>query len=182
MASAHCAMYVRAIRLSVGKSGFVELVYKGSPSDPVWSGTDNDHYPNAEGFVILHSYPEGLPNILPHVSSGLNESDVRQLNNPKLLQLAESAGLKGSLSWLCEFITSGGIIPTGALVPDHQLTSKSRGWDEVRKIGVSNRTYDLPFMRPSNDMEFEVFWGLPTAVEQDRISREARIVTASTIR
>jgi hypothetical protein len=55
MSSKHCSMYVRAIRLSVGRSGFVEMVYKGSPSDPMWTTTDNDHYPNADGLVILRS-------------------------------------------------------------------------------------------------------------------------------
>ena len=56
MSNKYCALYVRAVKLSVGRSGFVEMVYKGSPTDPIWSGTDNDHYPNADGlshFTVL---------------------------------------------------------------------------------------------------------------------------------
>ena len=47
------------VQLVIGKSHFIEAKFKGSPSDPVWIGSDDGTYPGAEGFVILRSYPKG---------------------------------------------------------------------------------------------------------------------------
>src|SRR5690348_16820313 len=40
----HSELYARAIRFTTGKSGFVEMHYKGSPSNPVWRGDDDEKY------------------------------------------------------------------------------------------------------------------------------------------
>ena len=63
--TAHNPSSVRAMHLAIGKSNFIEMKYKGSPSDHFWKGSDDDTYRDSEGLVILRSYPVGVPSIVP---------------------------------------------------------------------------------------------------------------------
>ena len=92
--------------------------------------------------------------------TSLGDADIRALSHPYIVELAESAGLGGSLNWLCEYIATKKM-PIQGDVPDHELTKKNSGWGEVKRVGVATRTFNVPFIRPEKDMEFEDFWGLP---------------------
>lgn len=102
------------------------------------------------------------------------------MSHSYLVELATSAGLSGSLSWLCEYIATEKV-PIQGDVPETELTKKNLGWGEVKRVGVGSRTFNVPFMRPNVDMDFDEFWGMPEEVKVDLVAREERIRTSTTI-
>jgi hypothetical protein len=176
--TSHTEMYVRALKFEVGKSGFVEMKVKGSPSNPVWKGVGeaDERYPDAEGFVILKSYPPGIPCVLPkeYTWSKMHaKANIRQFANHKMLETAESVGLQRSLKWLCQVIETA-TLPTKPLPPDTHVPPKAQGWGQVEVIGVSDRTYNLPIVRPLTCSHHE-FFDLTEELEAHRLSRIERL-------
>ena len=94
-----------------------------------------------------------------------------------MLDVASSAGLEGSLTWLCEYVKTG-IMPTRGLIPDDSVTEKERGWGTVELVGAKNRTCHIPFTRPVEGLSFEEFFGLPKELENERVERVQRLETA----
>ena len=61
------------------------------------------------------------------------------------------------------------------------MTKKNSGWGEVKRVGVATRTFDVPFIRPDVNMEFEDFWGVPEEVREDIVARTERVRTSTMI-
>jgi len=165
MASGSSELYVRAIKLQMGPSQKVEMMYKGSPSNTKWLGlTEPDpRYPRAEGFVILNDIPEGSPDIL---ESSVPQEVIRQvkrsLQHPNLIDFVQANELAGGLAWLAQTIE--GKLPTRGLSENPPM-SKSVNFGKIEVVGVGNRTIDLPIIRPERITQEKMFV-LPLALLQ----------------
>ena len=171
--TSHSPLYVRAFKFKIGKSNFVEMTYKGSPSNPVWCNSPADIY-GADGLVILKSYPTEVPNIPPNPPHKMGDGHIRHFGQKNVVDMAASADLAGSMQWLTEIVVTG-LVPTRGEVPPKSCPMKARGWDVVEKVGYGNRTFNTPFIRPNNRMDFEDFFCLPSEVAAELKARQDRI-------
>lgn len=178
-ASAASELYVRAIKLEYGPSGTVELKYKGSPANPEWGGLDepDDVFPDAQGFVIMPTFPIGTPDVSKPVE-GDKKVEVekkiakvqKDLRHTKIIDAASVCGLSDSLEWLSEMME--GTMPTGGLT-QRPIVSKSSNFGSVEVVGVEPRTIDLPIVRPEKMTHDEMFM-LPPSVREAVAQREEK--------
>lgn len=170
----HSELYVRAIKIEIGPSTHVELRYKGSPSNPDWSGIDeiDDLYPEAEGFVMLKSYPSGAPAVLPAtVDPDFVRTVRKDLSHSQVIEVARSCQMESSLEWLKQM--AEGTIPTQG-VTRNAVMSKVANFGSVEVVGVNPRTIDLPIIRPS-DMTLTQMFQLPDENLQAQLDRQHRL-------
>jgi len=154
--TANCDLYVRAIKLEMGPSGQVEMLYKGSPSNANWGGLSeiDDMYPTAKGFVLLVTLPEGSPEVVvSRVAHTVIQKVQHDLKHAKL-QTAEACSLGDSLQWLEQAIC--GPIPTNGLT-QNSVVSKCANFGVVESVGVPPRLYDLPIIRPVKKTPSQMF-------------------------
>jgi len=95
---------------------------------------------------------------------------THELRDHKLVELATSCGLP----WLESMIA--GKIPTLGLTRN-PIASKCVNFGTVETIGVANRTYDLPIIRPTKQSQEEMF-KLPDESLEGIRQRQHRLDTA----
>lgn len=129
----------------------IELVF--GPVGHTHNGNDSVH--NCH-IVILTSYPEGIPDILKStIDPDVVQKVVRDLAHSSLIDLTESAGLRGGLTWLRQVMTDGAIPTQG---PTRNLcVSRSAHFGSVEVVGVGDRLIDLPIVRPLLMTKEEMF-------------------------
>lgn len=174
-ATVHSELYVRAIKMEVGPSGLVEMVYKGSPANPEWAGLDkpDDLYPTATGFVLLTSFPEGSPDVIsPTLDPEKVRTVKRDLCHARIVDLARACEMENSLDWLKE-VMENGTIPSGGLTR-RKIVSKIDHFGSVEVVGIHPRIVDLPIIRPTKLTQTEMF-KLPVETLQEEHDRRRRL-------
>jgi hypothetical protein len=92
-----------------------------------------------------------------------------------MVRAAKSAQLSGSLEWLCE-IAETGVMPTNGPVDESHVSQKALGWGgRVENIGVGDRTFDLPIIRPKESVG--QLFDLPKELLSDLLARRELLQT-----
>lgn len=179
-ATGHSDNYVRAVKFETSSSGMIEMHFKGSPTNPHWSGleTPDEKYPSSDGFVILDSYPTTTPSVLGHLGlSKYPELKKKTFAGEKMAERASSVGLEGSPQWLVDALSQGTLPTHGPTV--HDIPDRAKGYGTVESVGARNRLIDLPIVR-CIDQEYQEMFSLPTEAEQDRLQRLDRLSRVTT--
>ena len=164
------SLYVRAFRFFRNVENMVEMVIKGSPSNPTWYGVNS--VAGAPGFRMLKSCPEGSPFLVPQKKRTVNPKYVNRLRSQKV---ADYCRYNGRLPMHAVLIEMGEKI----MVPSEGRLSQAEwtelppyrqknlvGYTTIEKIGLKETGYwyVVPFIRPNPEI-MKNFWNLPGVVE-----------------
>ena len=82
--------YVRAFRFFKNDDNVVEMVIKGSPSNPVWYGVNS--VPGTAGFHMLKCSPEGSPRLLRQKKKSINPTYMKGIKSEHMVEFCQRNG------------------------------------------------------------------------------------------
>ena len=163
-------LYVRAFRFFKNEANSVEMVIKGSPSNPQWHGVNS--VPGAAGFRMLKSTPPGSPYLLRQKKMSINPTYMKGIKSEKI---ADFCARHGKLVMHDNLIQMGDnmLVPSEGPVPAEEIRKLPEyrqknlaGYTTIERIGRGDTEfwYIVPFIR--EDLEIlNNFWNLPGVVE-----------------
>ena len=169
--------YVRAIKLEKNDQGFVELMYKGSPTRPTWMGVGDgvEEYQGSQGFVVLKSVPRGTPEPIDTDGRRLGQEHAKAFNHALMQAHVESTDHQNGLDWCKELLETNKLPSLGPVRDFDRLPAKAKGWGEVEAVGVRGHTFNIPIIRSPKIVSEDRFWKLPETVDDERRKKQERL-------
>ena len=77
-----------------------------------------------QGFVILRSYPIGLPEVVPHVPLATSATALKHFGHESMVTLQRVPDWMEVSIGLCDYVSTG-VMPTRGPVDDQLVTEKT---------------------------------------------------------
>jgi hypothetical protein len=147
----------RAIQLSRGSNGIVNLMLKSSPRNEKWCGEGG--IPDGPPFVILRSFPQDLPTVVPPSQLKMRPQDATALKGKSVRDYCALLGRSRQLEWTLDMMRLGHF-PAGDKVTVERTAHRLlQGWQHVEQVGVETTTHVVPFVREMKGCSLKQFFG-----------------------